>query len=258
MSSAAKTAGGHEARPVAGFGDGVGYVVGSGNPPKAVHGAPRAAGEARARDQLRLALAKRDLLVGDLATAERAVQAADQKRWDRQEQAEWLERVERGDAPDGRAEEADLVAAIMEDRPMPAAEARPNAEAVDKLRREAESLQGAANKLKARLPERREAIGLSELAVRSAVKAVVGSSAAVAKLIDETEVLSLQLIRRRAILAAVLDFLPSDSVELARASALLQPSVFPGRHPVAESWRAAIEALARNADAPLPVMGEEG
>jgi len=82
----------------------------------------------------------------------------------------------------------------------------------------------------------------------------VASSGGVARLLDEAEELSLHLVRRRAILVAILDHLPDDSAEMARAVALLQPPIFPVRHPEAESWRAAIEKLARDASVELPAM----
>jgi len=125
-----------------------------GNPLKAVHGLPVGAGEARARDDLRQAMAKRDLLTADLAAVTKAVTAADQRRWDKQREISAIEEAEKSVQRDALAEEADLVAAVMEDRPMPTAAPRPNAEVLERLKREAESLQGAAAKLRAGLPER--------------------------------------------------------------------------------------------------------
>jgi len=66
--------------------DGPGLVRGWPPPrgQRAVLGLPEGRGKARARDALRLALARRNLLIADLAAAARAVTAADERRWDKE------------------------------------------------------------------------------------------------------------------------------------------------------------------------------
>jgi len=253
MTNANTSAATARSSPAAGLG-GTGRYGDSRAAAMAVHGLPEGAGEARARDALRLALSKRDLLINDLAAAERAVQAADHKRWDKQEQVERLEQAERGAQQDAAAEEADLIAAVMEDREMPSAKARPNAEAVERLRKEAEGLQGAANKLKARLPERREAIGLSELSVKGTVRMVVASSGAVEALLSRAEALLAQFIGVRAALAAIVDCLPANGDTASRAAAVLSPVPIFLDHAMADKWRVAIEKLSVDAAAKLPVV----
>src|SRR5208283_1093520 len=89
------------------------------------------------------------------------------------------------------------------DRPLPAAAARPNAAALEKLQAEADVLRGAAERLKSRLPERRDAVSTAELAVRSAVRSTVSSSSAVDELLSRTEFLLAEFIGLRAAIAAI-------------------------------------------------------
>jgi len=211
--------------------------------------------EAKTRDALRLALAKRDLLVSDLARAEKAATRAQERAWDREGDVEALEAAakRRREAGMGGGDEKALVDSIMAGGVLIDEKDAPDPE-LERLKAEASALRAAAAKLTARLPERREQVSYAESAVKRAAKVVVASSAAVQALLDETENLSLEVIRRRAILAAAIGHLPSDSVEAARALAVLHPLVFASRHPEAESFRQACEALARSADAPLPVV----
>ncbi len=217
------------------------------------------ASEARARDDLRLALSRRDLLVSDLAASEKAVVRARERAYGAEGEIERRERdaQKRKGAPLSEGDERALVDSIMGGGALVEVEEKesPDPE-LDRMKAEAAALRLAVEKLVGRLPERRQQVPFAEDAVKAAVKTVVGSSAALAKLLEETEELSLELVRRKAILVAVIDFLPEDSAELARAAALLQPSVYPTRHPEAESWRQACESLARDADAKLPAMEE--
>ncbi len=213
--------------------------------------------EARCRDDLRKAHARRDLLVSDLAAAEKAIERARERVYDAENEVETRERElqKRKGAPLSDGDERALVAsvlgggALVEDKD----EVDPD---LVRVKAEASALRAVVEKLVSRLPERRRQLPFVEDGVRAAVKATVAASPAVQMLLDETEVLSLQLIRRRAILASIVGFLPDDGVEFARAAALLLPLV-PVRHPDGELWRAAIEKLSRDAGAELPAMIRE-
>ena len=159
MSSAAKTtAAGQQARPVAGLGTASAMGCGSQTGRRAVSGLPGTA-EAGARDRLRLALAKRDLLVGDLAQAETAANRAQEMAWDREAEVEKLEAsAKKRRSGVGGGDERALVESILSGGVAPIEKKEPPDPELERLRTEADALRAAAARLKGHLPRRREGV----------------------------------------------------------------------------------------------------
>jgi hypothetical protein len=114
------------------------------------------------------------------------------------------------------------------------------------IEREITACKAARDLCKGALADAETDLGWAEGKVVSAIGAVLASSAS--KLIVEEEALRATLEGKRA----VLRFLPLDADQQCHVATVLGRGWGDDAHPAVAPWRAAVEALGRDADAALP------
>lgn len=103
----------------------------------------------------------------------------------------------------------------------------------------------------------------AQKAVDAAVANVIRNNGAAARIMDGLEAMQAELVRRRVVLRFMIIHGLIDDAHAARAKAILSDTVLPGgvgsveyrdwsRHSAHVAWQAALDALARDANAPLP------
>ncbi len=191
-----------------------------------------------------------------LTDAEKAIVVACERRWDLRNKLDALRKAA-AEAP------ADPVAAVLAgsdiDFGKPARDARMR-EA--ELEREIEGWREAEEKCEAEIPARRQALEWAEYATQAAAQCVVKNTDIASKLMDGLADLEAEIIRRRVALRYLLFKGMIGDADRAVVNAHLRNNILPGGegslscftgHPAETELRNVIDALKRDADAPLPV-----
>ena len=222
--------------------------------------------ERQARDELRSAIGRRDLCAGEVAEAEKAASTALTRAREIDGKLSAIEAKKK--RPDRVAgDEGGLVTSILSGETLAPVQAKER-ENTKQLQAEAEALRRAHDRLISEtLPSRRERLRYAEASVVEAAKVVVAASGALERLSADLEALEDQVIRKRLSIVYVLGLLPGrhPAGEAAR-SWLLDNSRLPtaeitpvqyASHPAIALWRAAVNVLTHDADAPLPSVEAE-
>jgi cell division septum initiation protein DivIVA len=191
-----------------------------------------------------------------LADAEKAVVVACERRWDLRDKLDALRKAV-AEAP------IDPVAAVLAGSDFefgkPARDARMRAA---ELEREIESWKDAEQKCEAEIPARRQALEWAEYATQAAAQRVVKNTNIASKLMDGLADLEAEIIRRRVALRYLLFKGMIGDADRAAINSHLRNNILPGGdgslscftdHPAETELRNTIDALKRDAGAPLPV-----
>ena len=193
------------------------------------------------------------------AEAERAVSAsvdaaahAQQRQWALQRELREL-KESAVDADASRA--SDYIAAVQEGRDIALLD-RPGSDRAQRIEEELEALRETRALLEAETAARRRDAQRAEYCVEQRVEEVVRASDAAAVLLADLEELQTVVAEKRASLRFLLQrrLLPDDLDAQARTALCVDASGADRGHATAVRWQATLDALGRDASAPLPTQ----
>jgi len=199
-------------------------------------------------------------MAGELAETIKASDVAQKRLWDVERRISDLGRKR---SQSDRAE-GELVEALLVGRPLAETRAAADERDLAGLDAEVAALKKARDRLRLAIEDKRSAVDVAELRVAGAARDVVATS--IDRLMKGAAELQAELVRRRLALHAALGFVSGREAgrsDAARsATTFMGDAVLPGlpdfpmppqyaTHSELKRWEAAVEALHRDADAPL-------